>query len=106
MRAVEACPHRRPRCGGPADCALLHLLAGPGAAAAGLCRVGPDACAACCAAPPPAPGRLNPVVASLLARTAERVGAAGGLPGCDAARADDLRRRAHRELQIVVPVAD
>ncbi len=90
IRAMESCPHRDPA--GPA-CRLVAEIAEvelPGAGA-----VGSDACRACCAGPVPDAHRPGPVVASMVARAAEAAVRAGGVPGLDADRAEELRGWAH-----------
>jgi GT2 family glycosyltransferase len=100
MRSVESCPHRDPRgAGGSPSCRLVAVLLEanpPGSGAVGL-----DACRACCAGPVPDRRRLGPVVASLVARAAEDVARAGGVPGCDVGWAVELRRWAHDHLRPV-----
>jgi hypothetical protein len=98
-RPVEGCPYRHgARAEGEvADCRLLGELGG--VREEGWCAVGRDACAACSASWPPAPGELNPVVASLLYSLAGQVVRRGGLSGCDPARAAALLQRAEADLE-------
>ena len=100
MRSVELCPHRDSV--GSQDVASCRLVAvileaeWPGSSA-----VERDACLACCEGPVPAPRRPGPVVASLVARAADNVIRAGGIPGLDIAAAADLKRWAHDLLLLV-----
>jgi len=100
-RAIEACPFRcdvgRQGEVETARCRLVEQIAGGEASH----PVGRDACACCCRFPAPAPGRINPVIASLLYGLAERIAAAGKAPGCPEGKAAALRRRAAGELAVV-----
>src|SRR5947209_6592687 len=87
-RRVEDCPHRRPDESGEAHCGLLRQLTA--VEDAGLCRVGRDACEACCRSFPPSAEELNPVVASLLYDLSARIADGGGVAGCDRRRAGEL----------------
>jgi hypothetical protein len=64
-----------------------------------LCSVQLDACTACCGMARPSCAEINPVIASLLFDLAERVLAAGGMPGCPTAKATDLQRWAELSLR-------
>ncbi len=101
VRNVESCPHRQPEDDGGAICGLLERLTG--VSDRGLLRVGLDACRACCRAPCPTATRLNAVVASLVDRVAGTAAKAGGLAGCDPARATALCRWARRYLHFEYP---
>ncbi len=104
IREVEACPHRDP--GGPGGVRACRLVATlVGAEIPGSGGVGEDACRACCAGPVPDALRVGPVVASLVARTAGAAIQAGGVPGCDARRAEELKRWAHKYLVAAGPDA-
>jgi glycosyltransferase involved in cell wall biosynthesis len=100
-RPVESCPHRaRPRESGGgmvADCQLLGDLSGIDEDV--RCPVRLDACDACCALDAPTSERINPVIASLLSRLSDDVVARGGVPGCDAGRAEALGAWARRFLR-------
>jgi hypothetical protein len=65
------------------------------------CRVRYDACEACCQSFPPSIEQPNPVVASLVFKAAAGIIQAGGVPGCDAARAAAARDAAVRSLDLV-----
>jgi hypothetical protein len=84
-----------------ACCRLLRQLSG--VAAPSLCVVRRDACTTCCASGRPSLERINPVVASLLYGLTQQVIEQGGVPGCTAAAADDLRRRAEAEIDLALP---
>jgi glycosyltransferase involved in cell wall biosynthesis len=79
IRTPEQCPYRkrlapgREADGFRCDLASQTAALGPDRAF----RVPPDACEACCAAAPPAPGHLNPVVASLVYAAGARAMAEG-----------------------------
>ena len=75
-----------------ADCALLAEMIA--AADPSLFAVRRDACVACCEAIPPSVEELNPVVASLLFRSASQIIELGGVAGCDLATAASLRKKA------------
>jgi hypothetical protein len=79
-----------------AVCGLVQQLSG--AEDPLLSAVRRDACTACCRSSPPSPGALNPVIASLLYEVAERVRAAGGVPGCPAGRVTGLQNWARHSL--------
>jgi hypothetical protein len=102
---VEECPFReavREEAGTEvACCRLLQQLSG--VADPSRCAVRRDACAACCASSRPSAERLNPVVASMLYGLAEKVAAEGGVPGCTAVAADELRRRAEADVDVALP---
>jgi hypothetical protein len=105
MREIEDCPHRTSTgVTGEGACRLIGEITGVARPSA-LC-VSDDACRACCAGPVPDPRRINPVVASLVSRVAEEVIRAGGEPGCDASRADELGAWALRHLALAGPVAE
>ena len=83
------------------------------------CRVGRDACDACCAERPASHAALNPVVASLIHNLCGAIAARGGAPGLPARRASVLRKRVeillakarvepaeNRPCDVVVPCAD
>ncbi|MDG3003619.1 glycosyltransferase [Paludisphaera mucosa] len=96
MRAVETCPHHDAIAEGGPACRLVAEILGAEAAMAG--PVGADACRACCAGPTPDARRPGPVVASLVARAADAALRAGGVPGCDLARAAEVKRWAGDQL--------
>jgi hypothetical protein len=100
FRRVEECPYRDAGAAGAevACCRLLLQLIGTTEASWGAVRR--EACVACCALPRPSPDRLNPVVASLLYGLTEEVVRLGGVPGCAAAAAADLRSRAENEVDL------
>lgn len=94
---VESCPFREAQ-HALARCTLLRQLSA--VEDANLCSVQRDACSACCASFPPAPGCLNPVVAALLYGLTETILARGGVPGCTARRAAELQRQAEQNLEV------
>ncbi len=96
VRAMESCPHRDPS--GP-SCRLVAEITG--AELLETVAVGADTCLACCAGPVPEVRRPGPVVASLVSRAAEVAVRTGGVPGLDAARAEELRRWAHDHVLAV-----
>jgi glycosyltransferase involved in cell wall biosynthesis len=63
-----------------------------------LCQVGQDACEVCCSGEEPSPENINPVIASLLYNLMREVIDRGGVPGCSAAQATDLKRWAEWSL--------
>jgi hypothetical protein len=91
-RHVDDCPHLLPLPGdeSAACCGLVQQISGVEDPA--LCRVGRDACAACCRSFPPTETELNPVVASLLYALSAAVMDRGGVAGCSRARAEELNR--------------
>ncbi|MDG3003620.1 hypothetical protein [Paludisphaera mucosa] len=103
MRSVETCPHHDDDAEGGPACRLVAEVLGAGAAAAG--PVGPTP-AVPAAGPTPDARRPGPVVASLVARAAEVVHRAGGLPGCDAAKAAEVKRWALKYLVAAGPDVD
>jgi hypothetical protein len=104
VRSVDQCPYRDAPAAegaGVACCRLLLQLIGTTDASWGAVRR--DACVACCASTRPSPDRFNPVVASLLYGLTEEIVRLGGVPGCPAAAAADLRSRAENELGMALP---
>jgi hypothetical protein len=99
VRAVESCPHRAADATGRVTCGLLRDLTGLGEIDS--CRVGLDACSACCEYTVPSVYRINPVIASLLSRIAEQAIAGNGVPGCGLAKAVDLKRWADGQLAML-----
>lgn len=95
---VDACPFRQPPGAHVARCGLLRRLTGAGDESLSLVRR--DACRACRESTPPSEQTLNPVLAALLYDRADAILAAGGVPGCDAARARFLLQWAERNLAV------
>src|SRR5437870_4607434 len=54
-------------------------------------KVRRDACEACCALAAPSPIDINPVIASLVYNATDEILEAGGVSGCDSARAASLQ---------------
>ena len=105
MRALETCPYRDQTgaTDAPGDAACSLLLELTGLEDRDLCRVGRDACGACCRGPLPSPHRINPVIASLLSKIASGLIASGGRPGCDVGEAEALGRWAEEQISIAFP---
>ena len=99
MREAHNCSHRETDAAGSTVCGLLRSLTGVEEMEA--CRVGNDACIACCEHALPSAYQLNPVVASLLSRVAEQVIARGGRPGCDLFKARELKSWGDGQLAVV-----
>ncbi|HWB11888.1 MAG TPA: hypothetical protein VG826_21840 [Pirellulales bacterium] len=97
-RQIEECPFRRPLPGETAQarCDLLANILGVEEET--LCRVGRDACQACCRSFPPAAEEMNPVLASMVYERSTRILRRGGVPGCDLRRAEELLLRAHEDI--------
>ncbi|WP_435018627.1 glycosyltransferase [Tundrisphaera sp. TA3] len=106
-RSVDRCIHRRRIATAPgadlAHCGVVARIMGLAADATG--PVGRDACEACCRSLA-AGDDLNPVVASLVHEAAGAILRAGGVPGCDASRARELRARVAGHLGVVHPGLD
>jgi len=101
-RAVEGCPFRsQVELRGGTETARCGLLEEIGEVVAAPLPVPRDACEHCCRLPPPAAGRINSVIASLLYGRASRLLAAGGAPPPLAAQAAGIRDRAVGELVAV-----
>jgi hypothetical protein len=81
-RRVDDCPLRLPLSGdgSSARCGLLEQITG--GSAGHLCRVGRDACEACCKSFAPTAAELNPVVESLLYNISTEILTGGGLERC------------------------
>lgn len=84
-----------------ARCALLQQILGVDDAA--LCRVGNDACLACCQTFRPSIGTINSVVASFLFTASDKILKAGGVPGCDAEKARNLHKWAKASVECHIP---
>jgi hypothetical protein len=91
-RSIDECPYRSPLAGegSIARCGLIEQLISSSDEA--LCRVGRDACAACCHSFAPTPSELNPVVASLLYGVSTEIVHRGGASGCSLEQARELNR--------------
>jgi glycosyltransferase involved in cell wall biosynthesis len=79
-----------------ADCLLLEAMTGGDVP--DLHTVRRDVCVSCCDMFPPGEDQPNPAVASLLYDVTDRILRAGGVPGCDVAKAERLRTHAERHL--------
>jgi hypothetical protein len=92
IRRIDDCAFRRKHSGDglTASCGLLEQLTG--LPEADLCRVGRDACAACCTSFAPTPHEINPVIASLLYEVSSEIAHRGGQGGCSAEKAMALNR--------------
>jgi hypothetical protein len=104
VRSLEECPFRDAPEAAEADvacCRLLLQLMGTSDASWGAVRR--DACAACSASIRPSSDQFNPVVASLLYGRTEEVVRLGGVAGCTAVAAADLRSQAEYELGMALP---
>jgi hypothetical protein len=90
MRTVESCPYREDvrvvRGVELAGCRLLQEISQLSVSV----PVGRDACESCCAAAPPAPTRINPVIASHLSRLAGKALRDRNLSAGEVARATAL----------------
>ncbi len=64
-----------------------------------LCRVGHDACVACCKAGLPTPEKINPVIASFLYQIGTAVIEAEGMPDCTVEEALELKAWAFSNLK-------
>jgi hypothetical protein len=97
-RRVEECLFRRPLPGETmrAYCGLLANILGMDDES--LCRVQRDVCEACCRSFPPSAEAMNPVVASMVYERSSQIARQGGVPGCDLGRAEELLRRAQRDI--------
>jgi len=105
---VEQCPFRdqvREEKGTEsARCRLLQEITG--VEKSQWCRVGRDACEACCRSFPPSHAEINPVIASLLYQLTDRVIARGGIVGCPAGKATALQSWAQVNLEVDHPEGD
>src|SRR5215212_2900663 len=79
-----------------ARCLLVQEIAG--VADGSLCEVSRDACEYCCRSGEPSVHQINPVLGSLLYGLGGEVIRRGGVDGCDADRAERLRRWAEEFL--------
>jgi len=105
VSAVEQCPHRQDvqfddgeetgRCG------LLCEIVNCGLELLWF-RVPRTACEACVDGVPPAPDRLNPVLASFLHSAAAEIIDLGGTSTCDETRAEELQKWARQSLEVEV----
>src|SRR5262249_25226517 len=99
-KSPDDCRYRsiRPSANGTelAHCRLLQDVSG--VSDAPLCAVGRAACEDSCRSGEPSVHQINPVLGSLLYELASEVMRRGGVPGCDADRADRLRRWAEEFL--------
>jgi len=106
MRAVESCPYREQpgasEAARHATCRLLGELTG--LSDSGASQVSLDACLACCQYPLPSAHCVNPVIASTLSLSADRVISAGGRPGCSIGKAAHLKQWAGEQLRIELPI--
>jgi len=99
-RPVALCAYRQvsdPPSDHSAYCGLLQQLSH--VADWELCRVGDDACEACCRSDPPTPDKINLVVASFLFSLASAVIEADGLPDFTVEAALELKSRAFSNLK-------
>jgi hypothetical protein len=105
VRPIEACGFRNEVAAGGsseyARCRLLQDLSGVTTPDGSL--VHRDACRACCESWAPSADELNPVVASLLFELASRAVDQGGMPGCTAVRASEIRELAETNLDLECP---
>jgi len=105
---VEQCPFRdqvREEKGTEiARCRLLQEITG--VEKPQWCRVGREACEACCESFPPSQAEINPVIASLLYQLTDRVIARGGIVGCPAGKATALQSWAQVNLEVEHPEGD
>lgn len=70
------------------------------------CRVGRDACTACCREPKPTRTHWNPVVASHVFNVAQRIVAEGGADGCTVEQAAAAQEVAQQLVSLSQPGAD
>jgi hypothetical protein len=97
---VDRCPYRKSVRGvGAAERAECHFLREiTGIEDVSRCEVGRDACEYCVLSGAPSPRHINPIVASLLHALTGDIIRAGGVAGCDAAKAARLTSWAEANL--------
>jgi glycosyltransferase involved in cell wall biosynthesis len=65
-----------------------------------------ETCEACCRFSPHGVSQLNPILASHVLGAADLIIARGGVPGCEASRAAQVRDQAIQSLELILPEPD